>query len=200
MNRKEEIKLKLITMLFVVVLTVPCASAQEFGIKTNVLSDAFMNVNLGMEVGLAPKWTLDAEAEMNAWTLSHGRRWKHWALQPEARYWFCDRFERHFFGMHVHGGKYNMGGFDGWYHLLGTDATKLKDTRYQGWFVGAGIAYGYAWALGRHWNLEGEIGIGWSYTKFDTYECDTCSKRIDTGKHHNYVGPTRAAVNLVYLF
>ncbi len=174
--------------------------AQEFGIKSNLLSDAFMNVNLGIEAGLAPKWTLDVEAELNDWTLSHGRRWKHWAVQPEARYWFCDRFAGHFVGVHIHGGQYNMGGFNGVYHLFGTDARKLKDNRYEGWFAGAGVSYGYAIDLSPHWNLEGEIGIGWSYTKFDTYECDECSKRVDSGKHHNYVGPTRLAINLVYLF
>lgn len=176
------------------------ARAQEAAVKTNLLSDAFMNVNLGLEVGLAPKWTLDVSGDFNGWTLSHNRRWKHWALQPEARYWFCDRFAGHFIGLHVHGGQYNIGGVDGKINFLGTDARKLKDTRYQGWFVGAGVAYGYAWILGRHWNLEAEIGIGYSYTQYDRFRCAGCGKKIETDKSHHYVGPTKAAVNLVYLF
>lgn len=84
--------------------------------------------------------------------------------------------------------------------MLGTDARKLKDTRYQGWFTGAGIAYGYAWVLGRHWNLEAEIGIGYSYTRYDRYPCARCGTRIETDRPHHYVGPTKAAVNLVYVF
>lgn len=63
--------------------------AQKAAIKTNLFSDVFLNVNLGMEVGLAPKWTIDFTGELNAWTLSHNRRWKHWVLQPEVRYWFA---------------------------------------------------------------------------------------------------------------
>ncbi len=191
---------RLILLVTLITTVGTLARAQEFGIKTNLLSDAFMNVNLGIEAGLAPKWTLDAEAQVNDWTLSHGRRWKHWAVQPEARYWFCDRFAKHFIGVHVHGGQFNMGAFNGIYNFLGTDARKLADYRYQGWFVGAGIAYGYAWILSRHWNMEAEVGIGYSYTKFDTYECDECSRLVDKDKHHHYVGPTRLAVNLVYLF
>ena len=152
------------------------------------------------EIGLAPKWTLDVTGQFNAWTLSHQRRWKHWAVQPEARYWFCDRFSGHFIGLHAHGGQYNIGGFDGKVNFLGTDARKLKDTRYQGWFVGAGVAYGYAWILGRHWNLEAEIGIGYSYTRYDRFRCAGCGKKIETDKPHHYVGPTKAAVNLVYVF
>ncbi len=193
-------------MRHIILLIVLCAAmaqgmkAQEVAVKTNLLSDAFLNVNVGAEVGLAPKWTLEAEGQLNVWKLSHGRRWKNWAVQPEARYWLCDRFGGHFFGFHVHGGQYNMGGFNGKYNFLGTDARKLKDTRYQGWFMGFGVSYGYDWILCRHLNLEAEIGIGYSYTRYDRYQCENCGKRIEAGKSHNYVGPTRAAVNLVYLF
>lgn len=174
--------------------------AQKAAIKTNLFSDAFLNVNLGMEVVLAPKWTFDITGELNTWTLSHDRRWKHWVLQPEARYWFCDHFSGHFLGAHMHGGKYNIGGFNGRVHLLGTDARKLKDARYQGWFIGAGVAYGYAWILNRHWNLEAEIGFGYSYTRCDKYPCAKCGTKLETDKPHHYVGPTKAAINLVYLF
>lgn len=175
-------------------------SAQDIAVKSNLLSDVLLNPNVGVEIGLAPRWTLDVTGQLNAWDLSHDRRWKHWALQPEARYWFCDRFGGHFVGLHAHGGQFNIGGFDGRLNLFGTDARKLADTRYQGWFVGAGVAYGYAWVLGRHWNLEGEIGLGYSYTRYDRFRCAGCGKKTETGRSHHYVGPTKAAINLVYLF
>ena len=79
--------------------------AQSVAVKSNVLADAFLNPNLGIEVGLAPKWTLDVTGQFNAWMLSHDRHWKHWVVQPEARYWFCDRFSGHFVGAHIHGGQ-----------------------------------------------------------------------------------------------
>ncbi len=173
---------------------------QNVALKTNLLADGFLNPNLGVEIGLSPKWTLDITGQFNAWTLSHDRRWKHWAMQPEARYWFCDRFAGHFIALHAHGGQYNIGGVDGKINFLGTDARKLKDSRYQGWFVGAGVAYGYAWILGRHWNLEAEIGFGYSYTRYDRFRCTGCGKKVETDKPHHYIGPTKAAVNLVYLF
>ncbi len=175
-------------------------SAQKIAIKTNLVSDALLSPNLDLEAGLAPKWSLDVSGQFNGWTLSHDRRWKHWAVQPEARYWFCDRFSGHFIGVEAHGGQYNIGGFDGVWNVLGTDARKLKDTRYQGWFAGGGVTYGYAWILGRHWNLEAEIGVGYSYTRYDRFRCAGCGKKIETDKPHHYVGPTKAAVNLVYLF
>lgn len=175
-------------------------SAQDIAVKSNVLSDALLNINGGVEVGLAPRWTLDLTGQFNGWNLSHGRRWKHWSVQPEARYWFCDRFGGHFVGVHAHGGQFNIGGFNGRLNLFGTDTRKLADTRYQGWFVGAGVAYGYAWVLNRRWNLEAEIGLGYSYTRYDRFRCVGCGKKTEAGRNHHYVGPTKAAINLVYLF
>lgn len=191
-----------ILMLFVAAAASVClsANAQKVAVKTNLLSDGFLNPNVGLEVGLAPKWTIEAEGEFNGWTLSNDKRWKHWAVQPEVRYWLCDRFGGHFFGAHVHGGQYNIGGVNFDVDFLGTDFSKLKDSRFQGWFVGAGVSYGYDWVLSRHWNLEAEIGVGYSYTRFDQFKCEGCGKKIRTDVPHNYWGITRLAVNLVYLF
>lgn len=175
-------------------------AAQNVAIKTNAVSDALLSPNLGVEVPVSSKWTVDLSGQFNAWTMSEGKRWKHWLIQPEARFWLCDPYSGHFFGAHAHGGQYNIGGVDGIYNMLGTDARKLKDTRVQGWFVGAGVAYGYAWILGKNWNLEAEFGFGYAYTEYDRFRCAGCGKKIGVDKTHHYVGPTKAAVNLVYVF
>ncbi len=121
-------------------------------------------------------------------------------VQPEFRWWFCNRFAGHFIGLNAIGIEYNVGGIDvGSFRMPGTDLRKLKDYRYEGWAVGAGLAYGYAFALWPHWNLEFQLGIGYAYTWYDRFPCKECGRKIDEGTHH-YVGPTKAAVNLVYLF
>ena len=188
-------------MVFALCGSLHVANSQVVGIKTNILSDAFTNMNLGVEVGVAPKWTLNIEAQYNPWTFRQGAmHWKHLSLQPEARYWFCDRFSRHFLAVHAHGGIYNVGGIKNNINFLGTDFSKLTNSRYQGWFVGGGIGYGYAFILGDHWNLEAEIGFGYSYTRFDRFDCVGCGKKIETNMPHHYIGPTKAAISLVYLF
>ena len=193
-------KFKFLTFLLFLCCGICGAKAQEVALKTNLLSDAFLNPNLEAEVALAPRWTIDVSGQFNTWNLSHDRKWKHWVVQPEIRYWFCDRFAGHFVGAHLLGGQYNVGGIDIPFSFLGTDFKKLKDTRYQGWFGGLGVAYGYAWAIAEHWNIEGEIGIGWTYTRFDRFRCSGCGKKIEENKPHNYFGVTKAAINLVYLF
>lgn len=176
------------------------AMAQKLAVKTNLLYDATTTVNLGAEYRVAPKWTMEVSANYNNWNPCEDRRWKNWSVQPEARYWFCEAFGGHFVGMHVQGGKYNVGNLDNDIKLFGTDFSKISDERYQGWFLGAGVAYGYSWIVSRHWNVEAEIGIGYNYTKSDRYPCAHCGTKIEEGKVHHYFGPTKAALNLVYQF
>ncbi len=184
-------------------------SAQTVAIKTNIISDALYSPNLGLEIGLGDKFTVDISGQLNAWTLKgkdgslapeDQRRWKHWYVQPEARWWFCDRFQGHFVGVHVHAGQYNIGGFDIDANILGTDWTRLADKRFQGMFCGFGFGYGYAVALSEKVNLEGELGIGYSFANYNEFKCSGCGKLVLENAPHHYLGITKAAVSLVYLF
>ncbi len=180
-------------------LAIPAANAQDVALKTNLINDIALSPNIGVEVGLAPKWTLDMTAEMNLWKVD-GRSWKHLYFQPEARYWFCQRFSGHFIGFHALGGIYNFGKLNLPFNMLGSNLKELKDKRYQGWAVGAGVVYGYAWPLHKHWNIEAALGIGWLYTRFDSYPCQICGTKIDRNKSHNYFGPTKLSVAVEYIF
>ena len=75
-------KLIILLLAIVIVGASHIARAQNVAVKSNLLSDVVLNPNIGVEVGLAPKWTLDVIGQFNAWDLSHERRWKHWAVQP----------------------------------------------------------------------------------------------------------------------
>ena len=175
------------------------AQAQDFAVKTNLLYDATATVNVGAEVGFAPRWTFDLSGNYNAWSISE-RKLKHWMVQPEFRYWFCERFQDHFIAVHALGGQYNVGFIPNDLNVLGKDLSVLSDHRFQGFFAGAGIAYGYAWALTEHLNLEFELGVGYVYTRYDEFECFGCGKKIAEDVPVNYVGPTKAAIGLVYVF
>lgn len=177
----------------------PALHGRETALKTNLLYDATATINLGIEQAVAPKWSIDLSGNFNAWDMHKGARWKHWLVQPEARYWLCQALDGHFFAAHLLGGSYNVGHWtDG--GIWGIKIDKLAQNRYQGWFAGVGIGYGYAWALSKHWNLEAEIAVGYIYTRFDTFECENCGRKISENRDYHYVGPTKAALSLVYVF
>lgn len=173
--------------------------AQNMAVKTNLIYDATATVNAGLEVGLAPKWTLDLSGNLNTWSKNVYTKWKHWMLQPEARYWFCDRFSRHFIGAHLIAGAFNFGNINNDISFLGTDFSVLSDYRYQGHAYGCGAAYGFAFMLSEHLNLELEAGFGYVYLDYESFQCSDCGRKVGDGIHH-YVGPTKAAVNLVFVF
>ena len=75
----------------------------------------------------------------------------------------------------------------------------IKDTQNEGTYYGGGLTLGYAWSIGCHWNLEAAIGVGYVHSKFDKYVNEYCGDFLGT-HHKNYVGPTKLALNIVYLF
>ena len=194
----KPIDMRLFYGLVALVMSTVTAVAQT-ALKTNLFHDATATINAGVEQVVSPRWSIELSGDLNLWSFSDYKQWKHWRLQPEARYWFCDALGGHFFAMHTLGGQYNISGVNLGFKFLGTDFSKLKDNRYQGWFAGLGIGYGYAWRLNRHWNFEAEIGLGWVYTRYDTYPCSKCGNRLSKNRPHNYVGPTKMALNIVYV-
>ena len=109
--------------------------------------------NLGVEVALWPKWTLDIDGYWNPFKYSENKFTKFWAVQPELRYWFCNKFNGHFIGLH---GQYVD------YERFG-----MRKYVYEGKFYGTGLSYGYALSLGHRWKLEGNIGFGWNNVQHD---------------------------------
>ena len=105
-----EIKLKK-KMVLSIVLLISCTCpviAQQVALKTNLLYDATTTPNIGMEVGIDKKHTIQAFYGLNPWKFGHGEDQKfvkHWVVNPEFRYWFCHRFNGSFVGIHAFGGQ-----------------------------------------------------------------------------------------------
>ena len=74
----------------------------------------------------------------------------------------------------------------------------LGHERYQSNIYGAGISYGYQWILNKRWSMEAEIGVGYARIDYDKYNCGKCGNKLSSG-HKNYVGPTKVALNIIYV-
>lgn len=138
---------KILLLLLVVAGYSMTAKAQDVALKTNGLYWATTTPNVSVEVALSPKYTLELAGAYNPWTFKDDKKMRFWLVQPEVKYWFCEKFEGHFVGMHLHGAQF-FGGFN--------------KKRYDGYLAGGGITYGYDWILSPHWNLEAAIGIGYA--------------------------------------
>lgn len=170
------------------------ARAQKAAVKSNLLWDATATFNLGMEFRLAPKWTLDVPLNLNPWKYDNGARYRHWGVQPEARYWFCEPFRRSFVGVHVHYADFNVGGWPDRSFF----SANMQQNRYQGHLYGAGVSYGYAWILKERWGLEATVGAGYARIVYDKLPCHECGSVVKSGTR-NYFGPTRVGISLIYI-
>lgn len=187
-------RIALLLALFVVAIAP--SGAQFVGLKTNLLYGGLaLAPNLGVEVALGRRTTLDFSVGYNPWHL-HGSTPKmvHWLGQVEFRYWFCERFTGAFIGAHALGGAFNIEG-----HrlplLLGDDS---KDFQYHGQAYGGGVSFGYQFILARRWNLELELGVGYARLHYDKYDRQPDNNWIES-THRDYFGPTRAGVSIIFL-
>lgn len=172
-------------------LSICCgASAQKTAIKTNLLYDATTTVNLGMEFKIGEKTTLDIPVNVNLWSFHNNDKLKHYLVQPEFRWWACEPFTGHFWGVHAHAGFFNVGGV--------SPLNIIKDYRHEGWLAGAGASYGYNFIIGGRWSVETTIGAGYAYIDYERYRCGNCGAKLKDDKRH-YFGLTKLGVTLVFL-
>lgn len=185
---------KLFFLFLLSLFTLPqIGRAQDAVLKTNLLYWATGSPNAALELATGRKHSFVLEGGLQPWQYSDTRKLKHWLVQPEFRYWPCETFNGHFWGIHALGGQFNAGGIDLPFGLF----PSLEDHRYQGWAAGGGISYGYHWLLNRRWSLELTVGVGYLYIDYKKYRCASCGTALkDTNRH--YLGPTKAAINLVY--
>lgn len=188
---KKVLTLILLTLGFII----SPSKAQNVALKSNLLYDATTTMNLGMEVGLSKKWTLDIPFNFNPWKFDNGTRFRHWGVQPEIRYWFCERFNRSFVGLHGHYADFNVGGLPD----LSFVSENMQKSRYQGYLYGGGISFGYLWILSNRWSIEASAGLGYTRIVYDKYPCAECGSKLLDDAVKNFIGPTKAGLSLIYI-
>lgn len=189
--------LKITAAICAIILSAIQLSARETAIKSNLLYDATATLNVGVETGIAPQWSVDVSANLNAWKFGH-RSWRHVMIQPECRYWLVGTMGGHFLAANVLVGYYNAGHFDSPLGFLGWHWEYLNDHIFEGWAYGFGVGYGYSFMINRHWNLELEATLGYINTNYDRWEVK--GHKYDGHHTRNYFGPTKLAVTMSYIF
>ena len=99
------------TLLVAMVGSTVESYAQKVALKSNILYWVTATPNIGAEVAVAERWTLEVAGGYNPWTFDSAtnHKAKHWMVSPEARYWFCERFHGHFIGVNGAYAQYNIG-------------------------------------------------------------------------------------------
>lgn len=160
-----------------------------WAVKSNLLLDLTASVSLGTEIKVGERYSFDLSVSYNPWEFDVNKNMKHILVQPEIRYWLCEPFNGHFFGLHGLYAHYNLTGLP--------FSDYMKNSRLQGDLYGIGLSYGYQWSLSKRWAVEGNFGVGYVHASYDRYACKTCKDYIGSEKK-NYFAPTKASLSVIY--
>lgn len=161
------------------------------GIKTNLLYDALLVPNLGLEFHLGKGFSLEA-SYCHAW----------WDKQSEHKYW------------RIYGGELGLrryfGGKSDWSPLSGHHVGiygqcytydfelgkrgQLSDMTY-----GVGVEYGYSLPICRSLNIDFGIGLGYLGGEYSIYDPDKGCYVWQTTMQRHWFGPTKLEISLVWI-
>ncbi len=109
--------------------------AQDIAVKTNALYWLTTTPNLGVEFAVGDQTTFSLEGGYNPWTLNkeENRKLKHWMVLPEFRYWLCEAFNGHFFGVNSGYTFFNISGMPIPFHSRGDPRLPLSGLGHRSW-------------------------------------------------------------------
>ena len=168
--------------------------------STNLLYDAALIPNIGLEVSLGKQWTIGADWFYTRFSSnSRHRYWQGYGGYLTVRRYFgnnpltlssksqdCPRLTGHHLGVYALGLTYDVewGG-------KGYQADKFG--------FGGGVEYGYALPIGRRLDLDFSIGVGFQggeYKEYEPADDDTGHYVWEATKKRSWWGPTKAAITL----
>lgn len=164
-------------------------------LRTNILYDAVVIPNIGLEVGLPKQFTIGADW-FGTWISSdkHHFYWQGYGGYLTLRYYFGKDADVHpFTGHHV-----------GVYGSLLTYDVEFGGKGYQAASpgFGGGIEYGYSLPIGHHLCFDFNIGLGYQGGEYKTYRPTNDGtghyEWLATYRRH-WWGPTKAEVSLKWL-
>ena len=177
-------------------------------VKTNLLYDALITPNIGVEFQWNTKWSVAANW-MYAWWREDAEKWYHrtYGGDIELRRWIQPQKKKHNHTRkntaHCHPKENNL--MQGWHFGVYTQMLQYdfewgkKGYLADEWSWGAGIAAGWSKAIGKNLNIDFTLGVGYLTGEYQEYlPIDDCYVWQATKMRH-WIGPTKAEVQLVWL-
>lgn len=161
-------------------------------LRTNLLYDAVLIPNLGVQVNTIKNWAIYADIMYAGWDIpTKHYYWDLYGAQIGIKKHFGEKSRERVFSGHHYGIYCQALAYDLELGYIGQQTPSLN--------IGVGVDYGYSFPITRTLNLCLEIGIGYIGGKYHEYIIEedhyTWRGTID----RNWFGPTKASVSLLWL-
>lgn len=162
------------------------------GVKTNMLYDALLVPNGGLEIYIGKNWSIDAYW-MYAWWKSDRvhNYWRTYGGDVELRKWLGSAARRKpLTGHHI-----------GAYAQIVTYDFELGGRGYLAdrWSYAAGVSYGYSLPVAKRLNIDFSMGLGYMGGEYKEYLPQDGHYVWQSTKRRHWIGPTKAEISLVWL-
>ena len=171
------------------------APLPRMALRTNLLYDATLSPNVGMDLRVDSVWTVGLLAGVNAWDIdkAENKKWRHMLFSLRARHYNDSVFHKGYFEGDLIYSHYNVGNTKIPFGLY----SATKNRRLQGDLVALGGKYGYSWILARDWRIEAEAGVAVGYAWYKEYDCPHCGTFLGDGCRI-FLLP-QLGINIVYI-
>ena len=168
-------------------------TARTFSLKNNLLYDATLTPNIGIEMKLNNHWSFGVNAGYRPWPTddTKTRKYRHLMVAPTLRWWTDSTYHHRFFGATLVYSHYNVSDIK---FPLGLYPS-VKDHRKQGDLYAIGLSYGYSWRLNKTFRIELEGGADVGFTRYEEYDCVHCGTYY--GKKTKPFAMPKLALNIV---
>lgn len=172
----------LLLLLFWIGMSFSKVYGQHIAVKTNLLEWGMVSPNVGVELVLGRKVSLELTSGFNF--IDSKKRVNYFRIQPEVRYWLERPLVHHFVGLST---------------LFVRDNIHIDEKHFKGDLFGAGITYGYNWILGERWNLEATLGLG--VVKYRQFKWREGEKKPASPNNTGVAfAPIKAGISFIYIF
>lgn len=168
----------------------------RIALRTNLLYDATLSPNIGVDVRVDSTWTVGLLAGINAWDIDKekNKKWRHLLFSLRARKYLNDTiYHKRYVEVDAIYSHFNVGNVKFPFGLY----KSVRDRRLQGDLVALGGKYGYSWILARNWRIEAEAGVAVGYAWFKEYDCPHCGTFLGDGDRI-FLLP-QLGINVVYI-
>lgn len=163
----------------------------KWAVKTNMLYDAALVPNIGVELAFADNYSVSANWMYAWWSKNAKHRfYRIYGGEVEARRWLGNRSKPQLTGHHV-GIYYQMVTYDFEFGGKGS----MSDT----WNYSVGLSYGYSLPINNHLNIDFAIGLGYMWGRYKKYHPQDGCYVWDSTNKRKWFGPTKGEITLVYI-
>lgn len=149
-------RIKIIFIIILLLATKTSLNAQRIALTTNLLEDAIVTPNIGVDIVVADNQSISFDASCAPYKLTQQFYNKCMTFRAGYKYWFNQAFYAHYLGVDA---------------VANSSDVKIGNLSGREEYIALGVGYGYSFIIGKKLNLVPHVGVGLAFGQsYDGYD------------------------------